>query len=300
MKRISCHRANHGNMFMLSVLAFGIIIVVFLAGFSVYLMFFSQSKAHSQSDQLALQVAHALNDQDEMGEMNNLVARCRELVFNSRKTHDAAHMYYQHLEPLANQLLEESRASACYVELERQRLVRHSLTNLYGIVELSDSDRVLQSGLKLPWLATKPARPVGLAVGYIDGVESNVEVSEGNPELNSTDLARHYIDRASKLYMGNINVKLPAPDNDLHFKLSSLPAPVKETVSPPRLTSPNVFVETARLMKDGLTLGASCDQLPSAVKVDMLIKVTTGPEVRDVHAIQTTSYASTCGASPLP
>lgn len=287
-------------MFMLSVLAFGIIIVVFLAGFSVYLMFFSQSKAHSQSDKLALQVAQALNGQDEIGEMNNLVARCRELVFNSRATLDTTHSYYGHLEPLARQLLEESRASACYVELERQRLVRHNLTSLYDIVALSDSERFFQSGLKLPWLVTKPAQPAGLAVGYIDGVESNVEVSEGNPELNSADLSRHYIERASKLYIGNINAKLPAPDNDLNFKLSSLPAPVKGTVSPSRLTSPNVFVETARLMKDGLALGESCDQLPSAVKVDMLMKVTTGSGTRDAHAIQTTSCASTCGASPLP
>src|SRR3990167_1631671 len=114
MKRVSCQRTNHGNMFMLSVLAFGIIIAVFLAGFSVYLMLFSQSKAHSQSDTLALQAANALNGQNEIGDMNNLVARCSELVFNSRKTHDETHMYYQHLEPLARQLLEESRDSAFY------------------------------------------------------------------------------------------------------------------------------------------------------------------------------------------
>jgi hypothetical protein len=286
-------RRPSGNMILMSVMAVGIVIVVVLVGVGVTFLFSAQKKAQSQTDSVALQAASVLNAHDRAGQMNNLVARCRELVYTSRETYDDAATNLRHLEPLARQLLEESRKSAYLVENERERLCRQEIEELKRIAVESQSGEVVST---VSGITTKSPQIISLDVGHIQGIPSNVEVSKGVPELLQRDMSAGYIEPRSGLYNGNINAKLPGVDSDLDFRISSLPAPVKGTIAPARLATAKVFTKT------GQAVGVDksrIEQLPSAVQLQFKMNVSAGGDKRgsDV-ALGVTAVAN--GAQPSP
>jgi hypothetical protein len=133
-------------------------------------------------------------------------------------------------------------------------------------------------------------------VGSIRGVECNVENLQVIPDLREYDLRQKYIQAGSNLYMGNIDAKLPAPDNDLVFKLSSLPAYVGGTVAPVRLTSPDVF-SGYEVMDSQNETRLIPDQLSGALQVVESMDVAA----RDNKGtIRLSSSVTTNGALPPP
>ena len=55
-----------------------------------------------------------------------------------------------------------------------------------------------------------------------------------------------------ELYCSEVNLKLPEPDNDLSFVLSTLPPPVKGTIAPLRLTGAEKFKAALSLRRGGV------------------------------------------------
>src|SRR5439155_14308624 len=109
-------------MVLLASLVLGVIVFIALVGIGLSFLLSSQQRAQSVTDSAALQAAEILNKSDSAGQMNNLISRCRELVYVSRETYLEAGENYRHLEPLAKQLLDEARMSSYTVENERSRL----------------------------------------------------------------------------------------------------------------------------------------------------------------------------------
>src|SRR5277367_6601362 len=78
-------RNTDGNMMLLSVLGFGLLILFITIGTSFSMVLFVQNQVQRLADQVALTGACQLNDGNRLGQMNNLVARCRQLVYASRQ-----------------------------------------------------------------------------------------------------------------------------------------------------------------------------------------------------------------------
>jgi hypothetical protein len=283
---------------LLAMALVGVVLLLAVFGLVVYFTMFSQRRMQNQADRVTLVGAGILNRGDRTGQMNNMVARSRELVYNAREIHQRARSGYSHLEPLARQLLEESRAGAHLVEEERQRMVQLNLQQAMEEVKNAASQGGSSRGMSFFGVKTSTPELVGMEVGYIDGVLSSVDASEGNPELKALDVASGYVDKETGLYKANVNARLPSPDSDLNFKICSLPAPVKKEALPARLIQPSVFRRTARLMEDGKEIRDTCEHLPSAVRLVFETKVTSGQDSK--QPLQVSTVAITSGALPPP
>src|SRR6185436_18390523 len=91
-------RRHRGNMVLMTSLVIGIVIFIALLGVGLSFFFASHQKAQSETDSLTLQAAQILNQSDRAGQMNNLISRCRELVYLSRENYTEADSNYRHLE----------------------------------------------------------------------------------------------------------------------------------------------------------------------------------------------------------
>ncbi len=290
----------HGNVLLFVVAIAGVFVALLIFGLVVYFVMFSQRRMQTEADRLTLVGAEVLNRGDRTGQMNNMVARSRELVYNSRMIHERARAGYSHLEPLARQLLEEARTGARLVEVERQRLVGLNVRQVAGAVREAAQQGSSASGISFFGVRTDPPQLIGIDVGYINGVRSSVDASEGNPELKSQDLISAYVDKQSGLYQGNINAKLHAPDNDLDFKIASLQAPQKGQASQARLVSLDMFKRTARVIEESEQKSDPCDQLPSALQLILEMKVSGAKDGRKDKPVRVTTAATTSGALPPP
>src|SRR4030095_9445280 len=121
-------------------------------------------------------------------------------------------------------------------------------------------------------------------LGFEDGVETNVESPAGLPELKKFDDDRQYARKKSKLYRANLNAKLPGADADLDYNLASLAAPVK------------AFASQSHLMLAGYFKNQSEPELPSAVKVQLIVSVTTKLGAPTKNTVSVTACAAGSGA----
>lgn len=270
--------------------------------FVMFLFFFPQlmkGNMQNSAESLALTTAKALNAQDQSGRMNNIVARCRELVFTSRQTYNRANaLGYKHLEPLARQLLNEARNNAMMLNDQRELLLQANVNQAVKAIESADLNVKGQKEVSLAGMTAQAPKVNNLDIGYIKNVQSNVEVSGGNPDLIEYDKGRGFIQEASNLYVSNIDAQLPGEDADLHFKLFPLPAPVRGNVSPARLTQPNVFISCGQLIKNGKKQKIQIEQLPSAVKLEFAAQV--GTKATAMQSMKIVSCAAADGAGVQP
>lgn len=296
---------SRGNMLLMIALVGGLIVAVVVIGIAVMLVLFSQQKGRQSADELALTLAQVLNRDDRQGQMNNLVERSRELVYSSRKAYnDCVSNEFHNMEPLMRDLLEESRTGAQTVEKTRETLAELIISDLRN-AQKDFNERLKQAhSMNLNWIRTSQPVVKQLEVGSIDKVKSNVYAPTGFAELKTMDEKSGICDSKTGIYTGNINAKLPGADADLDFKLSSLAAPVGATVSASRLTDANVFKQFKEIpLAENAAAGVSgvgsengnsggfssslqseeekrltqrVDQIPSAVRVRLLVGVSAG------------------------
>ncbi len=160
----------------------------------------------------------------------------------------------------------------------------------------------------LPEEAAKPVanmsaydpQVVDFRVGNLAGLASNVEVNEGLPELFDFDVQKGYVQHGKvlNLYRGAVSLKLPDQDDDLDFTLAPLPAPVKGTLAPLRITSAASFKNTLSLRENGQDSIGTCKWSPSAVQVTMTMKVKENILAEMQSTAKVTNTACTNGASP--
>jgi hypothetical protein len=285
---------------MLSMVALllGLICFGCLVSFGFYMLLAQQKSGQSGTDQYALTTANTMNAGDRIGQMNNVIERCRELVYISRVNNEKAQIPLNALyKALSAQLLDEARENAKLVEEERKNQIRLCVKNLQTTVIATKKVAPTGKRLSLPWFESAYPQIEEVRVGYIKGVQSNVENLLVIPDLREFDLEKKYIQKGSNLYLGNINAKLPGPDDDLDFKLSSLPADVKKTISPSRLTATDVFVPTGTIFAEDKPLPTKLDQLPAAIQLQEQMDVSNRTAESN---LKLTSTATASGASPCP
>lgn len=267
-------RDARGSMLFLCIAVLIVMMMIVATAFSFYLIFFSHKHLQNWSEDLALNCARRLNENDHGGKINNLLGHSRELVFTSRELYYKTNTEdFRALQGLAAQVLEQSRSGARLVCEERNRFVDVSLQDIRKTVK--DTETQNQRGLFLTNFSAGGLRVVELKVGDLDQVASNVEASSGVARLHSFDQQQNYIKTGKQvdLYKANLNLKLPAEDSDLDFQLASLPAPVKGTAAPMRLTRGQGFKHTMILRSGGEDKIGTCTVIPSAVQVVMTINL---------------------------
>jgi hypothetical protein len=276
-------RSPRGNMLVLvSVFMSTIVLALMLAG-SFSAIFFQHNRLQTFADEIALSGARKLNERDRLGQMNNMIARCRQLVYSSRDTYEEVNTHYPHLNNLASQLLDEARDGAHDLEIERQYLKNLAITEANNAMQTKFNSEKNRYAINLPWFkASVPSMPTP-KIGQVKDIESNITMLTGFDDLESYDLSMGYIFTASKLYKKNINAKLPGSDNDLNFKITSLAAPVEKIVSPGRVILANVYV------------AAPEDNLRSAVQIELRANIATGLGAAGGGQSKILGTAAACG-----
>jgi hypothetical protein len=276
-------RRNQGNIIILCLLCSAIAAVTLFVGYGMFNLYFGHSLLQGFADKVALAAACALNDSDRIGDMNNLIAQARQLVYASRDMSQSISSADPELQMLANQLLDEDRSNAAALEQERVHLANVVCTEAQTAMENAFDDQTGIYRAVFPSLRISAPKMVSVTFGYVNAVDSNVALLTGIDQLASYDRSSNVVNSSSSLYVGNKNVKLPGADRDLNFNLSSLPAPVTGAVSPARLILPSEIQQ----------LDSNNRQLASAISVVISAQDSNGT---DIHHV--VSAAATNGALP--
>ncbi|MBL8085118.1 MAG: hypothetical protein JNN26_21020 [Candidatus Obscuribacter sp.] len=256
---------KRGSVLVLGSVVMGLLALAVLIGYSYGGLFFEHNRLQASANEIALAGARKFNEMDRIGQMNNMIARNRQLVFSGRQQLDECVSKAPGLKDLATQLLDESRDSA--KTLESQRL------QLAVVARKEAKDAVLNKFVQvqgsyamfLPWMKVEAPSLSGWQCGRAAKVDSNVEALMAVDDLVDHDKAQDFIvGSGMKLYKHDIDAHLPGSDNDLHFRISSLPAPVKKTISP------------ARIILNGNFETIAADELPSVCRVKLWLNVGTG------------------------
>ena len=291
---------KRGNLLVMTAIVGGLLFLVMAFGLLVCAFFFAQKRVQQQADRMAVSIAKRLNSGDRIGQINNLVERSRELVFVSRHNLTDANDRLAHIEPLARQLVDEARTGAQMVEAERAGIARRISDDVLAEADAQNKENASALQVNLPFMRTFPARLYSLELGYIDEVESNSLLPEGIPELKSADLSRGFARKTGNFYAANVDARLDGSDSDLIYKFASLAAPVQKTISPPRLASLEVFSPLVKLFDRENKVGGASNQLPTAVKMELVAGVSSSPDGQVDKTFKVTSAATASGALPPP
>lgn len=291
---------SNGSMLTLSIVSLVVICLIILTFFVIYFLFFTQNRLQDSSDEIALTGARAMNAHDYVGQINNLVAFSRQLVFNSRNAYDQSTHSEVPVQSLAAILLNESRAGAEMVSKDRETLLQLTNKNIREIANSAGDKAMSKSNFQLPWAKSQAPSILNLELGFLKDVDSNVEAPTGNSGLYALDQSQQLINQKTHLYRGNISLPLIGPESDLKFKLASLPAPVKGTVAPARLLSTTSFQNLSYIVKNGKTVKGNFDQFPSALKLDTQVQVEANSGKEMKNTVQAHSFSAAGGANPLP
>ena len=279
-------RRNNGSMIILVSFLLAVVCVLILIALSFAGLVFQQNRLRTSADEISLAGARALNKKNRIGQMNDMIARCRQLVHSSRNQYDKAVSDHPNLSQLAYRQLLEARDGAAL--LETQRVYLKTLAANEAKVAVINKYNSLKSTyqITLPWMKVSNFKLQHRYLGKLKDVESNVEELKNLSSLESHDQSASYVstDPGMKLYKDGINAKLPSPDSSLAFKLSSLPAPVEDTVAPARVALADYF------------LNVTPDEIPSAVQILVTVDVSTGLGAAAKNVMAARGTASTTGA----
>lgn len=278
-----------------------IIIAVVLVGFLCQVLFLSHQKEKTDADECALVLAHVINDGDRVGQMNTAVERSRELVYASRDGNNALVRDESDpaLEDFSRLLVDEARSGAQLVESSRQMMAEQIVQDLEQSVKDYRKRLTAKARANVGIMKVSQATLSAGEVGLPRRVFSNVTATEAFNELLQCDRQSGYVSNAGLAYAGDINAKLPAPDNDLEFKLTPLASPLGAGLSPPRLTSNTVFDSRGFFFGEKEAF-VRTSQLPSAVRIKMEMPVTTSGLWSLASRLQAVASAAAGGAMRAP
>lgn len=283
----SNYRAASGSMQVLACALFAFMAIGLLIAFSYGGLFFVQNRLRASADEIALAGARKLNDQDRIGQMNNMIARSRQAVFSSRQQLEKCAAEYPQMQSLAQQILDEDRDSAALLEDQRKALRALAVAEANTAMQ-QKFDQLKQSySMNLPWLKVGIAQMPTKNLGKIADMQTNVLELKNVEDLEMHDASQGYIAPSPglKLYKESIDAKLPATDGDLKFKLCPLAAPVEKTVSPARLVLYKKYKP------------AESDHIPTAAQVQLKVKIATGLGASAETDMIAVGTASATGAS---
>lgn len=268
-------RSRTGNTLLLIVAVSFLIVAVALIFICLYLVMNQQKRNESKAEELALSMAIEINHNDWVADLNELTGFSRELVFTSRESLNTVASDYPQLKPLALQLLDESRRSAQIVEAEKKTYLANVVQNMKANISKANDASKGKVEFSMPWFTTGPAEIQSVDLGYLEGIPSNVGAPIAIQSLKDFDVAHEYLNEKSGFYNANVNAKLPQPDDDLNFTISSLPPTIKETISPARLASQDEFRKLLTVAVGQHVDISKCEVLPSAVQVHCEMQLST-------------------------
>jgi hypothetical protein len=256
---------NNKGSFLVLIIAFAMLVTI-LGVFTIDLIstLLNKQLLNNRAQMLALQVGAIFNAGDRAGRINHLVVGSRELIYRSRqKLNMTGQVPFDHLRPLAEQLLDQARNGAVLLEQERKRLIMTRLSETKLLLTRNQSNSNNDSSVA----TGSPDQFVDQAnVGTYNEYASEVSSSLVEPELKKYDLKHHYIDKSTGCYLGQIDSKLPDDDEDLSFKLCKLP-PLTHGCS---LRNPADYKQYAVVILNQRTvLPINCDQMPSVISLKL-------------------------------
>jgi hypothetical protein len=276
-----------GNMLIFACVAMAVLALGTVIAFSFGGLFFVHNRLQTACDEIALSGARKLNDRNRLGQMNDMVARSRQLVFATRQQQQQVESLGNAplLEKMSLQLTNEARQSAIDLDGERQRLT--------DIVE-SEANSAMQAqfdtikgsfAMVLPWLRVDSPALVLSNAGTVANMQSSAHELEGLDDLVQKDRSCNLVVSGNpvNLYKAGQPIRLSSADSDLPFCLSPLPAPVKYDMAPARTVLPEKFEF------------APAGYAPCATKVELSIKVATGIGPSGQGDIRVTSAAASTG-----
>lgn len=285
-------RRQSGNMLVLGCVFMSFVASLLTLAFSFGSLFFINNRLQTSANEVALAGARALNHHDQIGQMNNMIGRCRQLVYSSSHTYDDVMVHCPHLSSLAKELRDEAILSANDLNSQRAVVLNYAQSSATEAMQ-SKWDSIKDSyPIVLPWLKVSAPMVPTFNFGKIANTESNVTEFTAFPELVTYDHTHNAVrlpddpsnTNALTLYKQCIDAKLPSPNSSLTFKLTSLSAPVANIIAPARIVQPDVF-ETILP-----------DQIPSAAQVRLTLPVSTGLGVSTSNAISSVGTAAATGA----
>lgn len=287
-------RKTDGSVILMCCVTFAVVSAVLLIAYSFCGLYLVHNRLQCTANEIALVGAKKLNDKDRIGQMNNMIARCRQLVYTSREELEDTKKEMPNLEFFAEPLLKESRESAANLESERQQLT--AIAKREAVTAMEDQFNAQKASymVTLPWMKISAPQMKPPTFGKVDGLESNVEELTEVDELAKEDRGQNLVDVSSTgkpdkgldLYKADTDHKLKGSDSDLNFKLSSLPPPVRGVISPARVLLPRSFKESG-----------SNDYAPCADQVELKIKVQTGLGPSASSLMESLGTSITTGAS---
>jgi hypothetical protein len=280
-------RQDKGNMLVLGCCTMTLTALAIVVGYSFAGLVFIQNRLQTSADEIALAGALKLNEMGRLGQMNNMVARSRQMVYAQRAANDSAGMEADEVQHLATQLLDEAKSSAQDLEVERQHLLSVSTSEANTAMANKYEDIQVTYQMVLPWLKIDRPTVTFQNLGKIAQVQSNVTELPIQANLDTSDRTGGRIQSSSglNLYKESMNHKLPTSDGALDFKLSSLPAPVNGIVSPARV----VLGEEFQTVPD--------NYLYSAAQVQLSLNVETGLGPHAASRMTATGTAITSGGT---
>lgn len=275
-------------MLVLGCVVLSIVGIGLLIGYSYGGLIFTHNRLQGSADEIALAGARKLNENDRVGQMNNMVARSRQMVMQAQLNLDKVQSDYPQLQSIAEEQLDE--AKNCAEELEQQRTYLKNLATMESVQAMEKKfDQIKGSyPMNLPWMKVASPQLDKMRLGYLENIESNVEQLQNIKELEDHDEAKGYVKNNPKLklYKQGASKSLPAPNDSMQFYLSSLAAPVEKTVSPAHIVLSKAF------QKLDLPL------IPTCTKVELTLKVGTGLGGNANQDMKVESAAAATGASP--
>jgi ElaB/YqjD/DUF883 family membrane-anchored ribosome-binding protein len=261
--------------------------VCLLIAYSFSGLYFVHNRLQTSADEIALTGAKKLNDRNRIGQMNNMIARCRQLVYASRDDKNSVQKEFPDIERFADQLLEEARQSALELEKERKKMRAVAEDEAVKAMRAKFNSIKTTYAMELPWITVRTPRVIGLGLGSIEGTESNVEEFDQFEKLKKADRDQQNTVSYTKmsLYKGNRHQRLIEDDSDLPFYLSSLPAQIESEVAPARTILPATYRE------------ADDEPVPTATKVTLDLRVENGIGPKNAGTMRAIGTAITTGAS---
>lgn len=261
------HRNSSGSILVLVGVSMTLLAIGVLAAASFAGVFFAHNRLQTASDEIALTGARKLNEFNRLGQMNELIARSRQLVYSTSKQNEAIKSERNDplLEKFAQQLNTEVLDSAASLEKERHDL--SALAQLEARQEMQAKFRQLKDSyqMRLPWISVEAPSIVSMNTGKIEGLESNAMEIAGITELSEQDKKSNYVIKGKQisLYRAESDASLPIP-NTPHFRFSPLPAAVANNLAPARTALPEAFKSI------------SGDYAPCATQLQLSLKVGSG------------------------
>lgn len=294
---IARRKSNGATVFLVSLII-GAIVFVAICGIAFNYMLLIRARAQFAADAMALSLASKINATDRIGEFNEMQQASRELIFVARQhSNKCADLNLPGFSGLCAQLTDSARSGHALIEDERQNQIAVIKKEAEAAIVAYNNARNKSSILSLFGMQVFEPEILSVDLGRIARVNSNVRSSQAIPELAMLDKQEKYLDKTGKFYISDSNAKLPEPDKDLDFKLSSLPPYIGKTDAPARNTNAQVFVPYGTIYADGKIKNPTITQIPSAIQIHYNMDVIIPWNPSRVTSIALISTGSASGAS---